>query len=1854
MGRLVKIGKSTAPRSFGTGGEKLVGKENNFITLNEYNSKKFSNYNAAVPEGMDRTEFDTAVRNHYINTLQSANGTSSIRSNPQAGSMRLEELNAEKNRLTQRASALRSANQGGIMTFTRANESNAARLRELTNQIKEIDAQIESYQREATAEQRKALDAQRDYAWQQIDQLNQDIRRSSNLEITALQAPYLLPQAVDIAQERETQKELQNQIAGHRRDIERVNYTGKYLGTSRNDNFIGQFQASYDVGQMGQDEAMAWHEYLVNPTDQNRKYADAISQIKLDYIQRNAAALDDDATLPWLSQSLAGYLPQFKGQTIAGAKGALAGGAIASAIPVVGTAAGAKIGYTVGRAKYGFETTQGMVFKSLLDAGVEEETARKAALDEAVISSFIEGGDAVVDMLTLGIGTGISALLKGTAGEAAKSTGKKIASALAKYGINVAEEGAQEWLQEGVSIANQKRNDSGMLNLLSSSAQQISSALSGRDPEGLAQMNQAGLEGVKVAAMMSGASMLGSRMMQGAGNALHAQQMSVDHRNDLDQRQPAPSASGQAASDSTAPGSTLPVYAQQKTASTGETGNRGIIPFSTQEAQNLTSNKGVVNGLGGTFRQFIDNARSLGNTVRFYFGKASESLGKRIESAIGQNVSGYNIAIRSDEVLHALAKHGDAAAEARMGQLPVTPDALERLPEVFDQPDEVVLLPKKDYAGRTAFEIRKQLDGYMVAVVGVANGRHSIEIDSVRITNKKGSPTTTNAAQKASPGLTPETSSRQTLSSGTSIAQDVPVDNIQSVPNEPVMMPVAGENDVAGETRVDGGSVGAMRSNYIHRQKNSKVGSNSFSQMYQTALDTLNENGGNVTELPYDVVTERQSVDNAMQRLFTDLEGEIQDLPIRDEWSGEDLDTAMGILDRYMAEAIESGDPSKVNEWAKLIQSKGTRAGQMIQAFAKYTRTPQGALIDAVNTLENSKLSPERQAEILRYVQEQAQAFEQIQEGDTQALIDLIRRNSEIRRTGSLIGNKLSKQLNAALEADSYEHLRDVALSQIYSIANDYQPRSAAERLRAARQMFMLSNITTVLRNIGGNQIFDPIDSFAGNTFMAPLDMLLSKFTGTRSVAAENPFSITKWKGALNNAMRSYIEVALDVNTDGAQNRYDQTSSRTFKMMGGPLERLLSTWAKYQGYALNTTDEFAKGGIQAETQRRIDTLIDRGLIKDDTLNTRGQEQAEYRTFQDDTRLSRAMLQARNALNNIGPDGFGAGDLVMPFARVPANLATRSVEYSPLGLANGMVKLIGVLQKAHDGTLTAAEQARAVSDIGRGLTGTGLIAAFGALAAAGLIRVAGNGEGEEDKTALEASEGISGTQLNLSGALRWLNGEENALEWRDGDQLMSIGFLEPLNAQMTTGALLAQELDGTEGFGEKNLQRLKSSFEGTLQSLMDLPAMSSLQDLVNGYTYSDADTTGGKVADALVGYGASQVSSFVPNFVRALAKASDPYVRDAYSSGTTAGETLDNIKMSIPVLRQTLPIKQTPFGEDRTYGENQTMNALNALLLPGAITEYRTSDAAQELYRLPTVEDTPVYPRRSAPNSVSAGGTSYPLTAEQKTQYQKTYGQTYQSMINDLTGQSVYQGASDEDTAKMLNMAREYASEQAKANLLSGQGVSYQPEGWIGGAMRTGVPAAPYLLYRFTADADGNGTISQGESGAALLPIRDLSNAQKGAVWQSQDSNWSTEKNPFTGTLAKAGVSPDRAVEILEKYGELSRSDMDAREQQTELSKFFDSLNLTADQRAAADDAFTFYTMIPAKVNPYSIETMSDAAQKKWPEAREWGLSEEQYLKFYPIYSASGKGLTKEVKIEQMVQAGMSRQTAEDFWDLMGD
>lgn len=306
----------------------------------------------------------------------------------------------------------------------------------------------------------------------------------------------------------------QNTLKALEREEAQINYIRANDGKTFDDNFFGQFGASYALGRMRQDESLAWNKYLEDPTEENRAYAEAIGQLANKFEQENEATLAPDATLPWVSQSLANYLPQLADQVKYSAVGAIGGGAAGSAVPVLGTAAGIKAGITAASGLYSYQTMRGAAFKSLLDLGVDEETAKAAANDEAVVSSLIEMADTGIDLLTLGGGKLISALTKGGvktlakegAEKAAESAGKKLIKALGKYGLNVGFEWTEEATQQAVSIANANRvesgTDNGTFGLAGDAAKVFWNAIKDQEDENHAEILEAGAQGAIIAGLM--------------------------------------------------------------------------------------------------------------------------------------------------------------------------------------------------------------------------------------------------------------------------------------------------------------------------------------------------------------------------------------------------------------------------------------------------------------------------------------------------------------------------------------------------------------------------------------------------------------------------------------------------------------------------------------------------------------------------------------------------------------------------------------------------------------------------------------------------------------------------------------------------------------------------------------------------------------------------------------------------------------------------------------------------------------------------------------------------------------------------------------------------------------------------------------------------------------------------------------------------------------------------------------------------------------------------------------------------------------------------------------------------------
>ena len=780
----------------------------------------------------------------------------------------------------------------------------------------------------------------------------------------------------------------------------------------------------------------------------------------------------------------------------------------------------------------------------------------------------------------------------------------------------------------------------------------------------------------------------------------------------------------------------------------------------------------------------------------------------------------------------------------------------------------------------------------------------------------------------------------------------------------------------------------------------------------------------------------------AQERFESDYEGEKADLfGEKQDWDDTDTVLAHKIIVKEVAKARESGSKDAYAEVAKLMKewdAHGTEAGQALRQRRQLASDPALMEADAIQLLNDSertrKMSDEQRKKILDSVSQNAEKLRSIEKGDVDGVVDLIKDMSTERRTNGLWSNKMGRTMEKALEQakklpGGEAFLRDVAASQVRGIAYDYAKPSTLEQIKAYRYLSMLSKPATAARNLVGNMVYDPVEAVSNNIGVW-LDMLLSKYTGTRSVAVDKSYlSKTKQKGMGEARLKSYIETGLDASVSNAQGKYETGGSRSFKMTGNFLERFLSTWEKYSNYAMVTSDQMQKGGIQAEAQRGIDALEAKGKVAKGALDGRAEETARERTFQNEGKLSGVMGGMRNALNKLSikdkqGGSIGLGDIMLPFTNVPGNIASAAIQYSPAGFINAGAEVVKVLNKAKAGTLTASEQAKAVTDFGRAFNGTMGIALFAVLAGAGVMNVAG--DDDEDKEALEKSEGVSGTQLNLSALNRWIAGEST--EWRDGDDLVSIGFLDPINAQMTYGALLA-DCYKDEGLTFANVAG--GNLESAFQSVMDLPAMSQFQEIANGYKYSKAKTTGGKVAEAALRYGASQATSFVPNVVSGVAQGVDGTVRDTYNGDTVWENNLNAMKSKIPGLRETLPAALDNWGQEKKYTGTAAENFLNATLNPGSVTKYRTSAVNQELYRLESMNIDVKYPEKKAPLDGSRNGKDVDLTQDERRHYQMAYGQTAYDNIQRAIQSSVYKQSSDAEKAAAIQNLLEVATAAGK-------------------------------------------------------------------------------------------------------------------------------------------------------------------------------------------------------------------------------
>lgn len=863
----------------------------------------------------------------------------------------------------------------------------------------------------------------------------------------------------------------------------------------------------------------------------------------------------------------------------------------------------------------------------------------------------------------------------------------------------------------------------------------------------------------------------------------------------------------------------------------------------------------------------------------------------------------------------------------------------------------------------------------------------------------------------------------------------------------------------------------------------------------------------------------------------------VQSLDDATAWNGPQMDAARMIQSELQGKSSELEIPeTEYIDFLKIMREHETSTGQGVQANAKWSRKDnnggQASELDAWDNLERSNLPDAEKTETFRQIVKWDTDIEAVKSGDTAAMKDIILDVAEARGVLNGVTGKESKALRSiaesSLNALTFDQLKQFAYASTSAMSTDATSANLGRKIKTIQILNMLSNPKTASKNVTGNTSFYALDALSMKGG-ALLDRAVSKLTGTRSMAADSVFGKGTREAAVKAMRMSIAEITMDVDMSGTNTRYGTGSQRTFKANGNFAERVISALERNQAYLLNATDEFYKGAARA-SEANTQRLIDEGKIKTsdkDYAKKQADQLAKYRTFQDSSKMSIAIQEIHDILNmalGVGDSGktikgrtvhsFGAGDIAAPFTRVAGNLVSRGAEYSPLNAVKGTVEIAEAVAKAVRGSGADVElQAKGVSNAARGLTGTAIAFGFMNLVKMGLMRKADD-EDDEKVAALNWAEGMTGTQLNLSAAKRWLSG--GGAEWQYGDTLIDLSSVEPLNLLMDLGAEMAKSE------GNPVVSTFKAVPDALISASADLPVIQS----VGSFT-KDVFKYGKDPLESLLKNGASAaVSSVTPNALRAFALGMDDRPRSTGYADTFAERLALEAKSRIPGLRETLPGSVDALGNERMYQGTTPERLFNSMLNPVGVNHYQQGELSKDLESLRERSggNTSFYPTNRIPKEISftdKGGKKHTaqMDYEQRQDFQRTRGTVTNGTMMAMTGTRAYKKASAERQVELMAKCQSYGYEVAKGSVLGKDSMEKwavnaqtskkdvglstveflnlytddRYKSYLVGkayektkeAYRAGVSVEEYVGLKESADTNGNGTISKAEASAAL-------------------------------------------------------------------------------------------------------------------------------------------------------------------------
>ena len=735
----------------------------------------------------------------------------------------------------------------------------------------------------------------------------------------------------------------------------------------------------------------------------------------------------------------------------------------------------------------------------------------------------------------------------------------------------------------------------------------------------------------------------------------------------------------------------------------------------------------------------------------------------------------------------------------------------------------------------------------------------------------------------------------------------------------------------------------------------------------------------------YKGITNTETLEKAYNKLQENGQNEVIKWHSKksEDATAEDVAEGWILLKQYQ----DNGEYKNAVEVAKKMRDIGTTAGQTVQAYNILSRlTPEGMFLYAQKEL--------------------SEAYEKMVEGKSKKWIEENRTKFDLTPEDTQFIKETMQEVSKM--EDGYD--KKVKLAQIQKVITDKIPSNAGKSLKAWMRISMLFNPKTQVRNIAGNAIIAPVNMFS-DSVSAGIDRIISKRTGVRTTGNTNLIKYAKGFG--KGLYESYNDFRNGINTRNVEgNRFEITEGKSFNDKG-------------IGKALNRVDNLLSFMLDAGDRSFYEATFTNSINNQLVLNNKKEvtqdmidiatTEALQRTWQDNNAYTQVVLSIRNNLNGkVGKRKgleYGLGDILIPFAKTPANLTKAIVDYSPIGLTKSLVLDARKLKNSlSNGQYSPQLQHKTVQNIGKGFAGTFLYVAAYALAKAGIA----SGEADEDKDVknfIKNALGINNYSIKI------------------GDKSFTYDWAQPIAAPLS----IMTNIVNSDKKDIALLEAIVSNLDSAGSILLEQSFLESINSVLNN---TEGFVTG------LINEVLELPSRALPTLSKQIADLVDGTQRTTYEYGNPLKSATNTVINKIPGASKTLPAARDTLGNEiKKYGGDNSV--WNVMFNPSNANSEKISNAGKEIYQVyMQTGDTTIFPR-TAPYYINNNGEKIIMTSSQRSEFQKVSGQYVEKTLNALMNDSTYKKLKDTEKSKIINEIVSDSYAKAKYDVLKIESEQYK-------------------------------------------------------------------------------------------------------------------------------------------------------------------------------------------------------------------